>query len=97
MNKIGKVGKANIAANRKLKKMFGEKGITTCELAFPGCLWDYMLTFCHKEKREAYRGNLERLSAFEEVVLGCQHCHAILDDRSKTTKKQSDAIFRKLR
>jgi hypothetical protein len=97
MRRIGKVGKANLAANRKLKKMFEEKGITTCELAFPGCLWDYMLGFAHKDRREAYRGNLARLGAFEEVLLSCVHCHEILDNRSKTTKKQSDAIFRQRR
>ena len=97
MKKTGKIGKANIAANRKLKEIYAEKGITTCELRFPGCLGNQMLSFCHKERREAYRGNLERLGAFEETLLGDIHCHQILDDRSKTTEEEKNNIFKRLR
>jgi hypothetical protein len=97
MKRIGKIGKANISANKKLKEIYQQKGITRCEIGFQGCLGGYMLSFCHKDRRDAYRSNLERLGAFEETILGCQSCHSILDDRSKTTKKESDNIFKRLR
>jgi hypothetical protein len=97
MKQMGKIGKINLEANKTLKWIYNDYGITRCELGFPGCLGDYMLSFCHKERRDAYRGNFERLGAFDETLLGCQNCHSILDDRSKTTEKEKNAIFNKLR
>jgi hypothetical protein len=97
MKKIGKIGKANLEANHRLKKTYKEKGIESCEIRFPGCLGNYMLSFAHKESREAYRGNLELLGAFEETLLACQSCHNRLDDRSRTTKEESLKIFKQKR
>jgi hypothetical protein len=97
LNKIGKIGKRNIDAVRRLKWIFNDYGITRCELNFPGCTPDMFLAFCHKEKREWYRIVPKLLYSFKHVILGCQNCHDILDDRSKTTKEESDEIFNKLR
>jgi hypothetical protein len=93
MKKIGKIGRANMAANKKIDEYFVENGIQSCEIRLQGCTGAYWLTRCHKEKREAYRSNLERLGDPKEVLLGCCSCHERLDDRSKTTKEQADAIY----
>lgn len=97
MKQIGKIGMANIKANKRIDQYFQDNDITVCEIRFPGCQWNYLLTRCHKEKRENYRGDLEMLGDPSQVILACVHCHSILDDRSKTTKEQSDAIFKRQR
>lgn len=97
MNRIGKIGKANLEANKKIDEYFIENEIYSCEIRFNGCTGNYNLTRCHKEKRENYRHDLSLLSDPQEVILGCQHCHNILDDRSKTSKKESENIFKRQR
>jgi len=93
---VGKRVEWNKEANQRLTKLFSEKSIRTCEIRFTGCLVNYALNFCHKEKRRHYN-SVEELSDFGNVILGCQHCHTILDDRSKTTKEHSDDIFERQR
>jgi len=93
MNKIGKIGKRNIEANKKLKEIFIDNGITRCEL----CNSDYALTFAHKERREWYRSQPELLSDFKQVLLLCQKCHQKMDDRSETTEKLKNELFDVLR
>ena len=97
MNRIGKIGRANLKANKEIDKYFIENDINYCEINFPGCTGKYNLTRCHKERRENYRHDLTLLYNPKEVLLGCQSCHTILDDRSKTTKEQSDKIFKQKR
>ena len=97
MKKLGKIGQINVWANKRLKIIYESEGIMTCELGFRGCTKDYALSFCHKERREAYRSNLSLLGAFEETLLGCLNCHTILDDRSQTTEAEKNAIFKRLR
>jgi len=97
LKKIGKIGRRNIDANKLLKLIFNDYGINRCELNFKGCTPGIFLGFCHREKREYYRKFPELLHNFKHVILGCQNCHSILDDRSKTTKKESDSIFNEKR
>jgi hypothetical protein len=85
----------NRQAVARLKTLYQSKGIMSCELMFDGCN-NWALAFAHKEKRRHY-SDLETLSAFTETILACQHCHTILDDRSKTSKEKSDEIFKRLR
>lgn len=97
MRKIGKIGKRNLNALETLKWFYNDYGITSCELGLDGCMGNQFMGFAHKEKRENYRKNPEGLADFNETLLLCQNCHSILDDRSKTTKEQSDAVFKSLR
>ena len=93
LNKIGKIGRRNLNASKTLKYIFNDYGITRCEL----CGSDYALTFAHKERREWYRSAPSLLSDFKHAILLCQSCHSVLDDRSKTTEKEKNNIFGRLR
>lgn len=97
INKLGKIGEINKEAREIIADICWEKDLTSCELRFKGCQGQYNLAPAHKERREDYRGVPELLSAFEHWVVACQHCHEILDNRAKTTKEESDAIFDTLR
>ena len=93
LRKIGKIGNINLDARRKIATQCFELGIEYCELNFPGCVHNLGVAPCHKEKREWYRTRPELLHDRSHWRVGCVHCHEILDNRAKTTKKQSDAIF----
>lgn len=86
---IGKIGKRNINAVRKLKQMFMDKGITQCEL----CGSDNYLSFAHKHKRIWYREFPELLSDFNQVLLLCVPCH----ERMEYDKELTNKIFAGLR
>lgn len=95
LRKIGKIGDINLDARRKIATQCFELGIEYCELNFPGCMHNFGVAPAHKERREFYRAK-----AFQHLLydrshwrVACQWCHSILDDRSKTSKKQSDDIF----
>lgn len=79
MRKVGKIGRINIDANEKLKYIFEQKDIRSCELRHPGCTCQYALTFAHRHKRIWYRSRPEMLSDFNQVLLLCQHCHAYIE------------------
>lgn len=80
---IGKIGKINIDANRKLKELFADKGITRCEL----CGSDNYLSFAHRHKRIWYRGYPELLSDFNQVLLLCVPCHEKMEYNKDLTSK----------
>lgn len=82
---------SNREANRLLKIKYENLNIKSCELRFEGCE-NWALAFAHKEKRRHYR-SIDDLASIFETLLACQYCHTILDDRSKTSKEDSDRIF----
>ncbi len=89
INKIGKIGKLNIVANKKLKKLFLDKGKTRCEI----CGTENYLSFAHKHKRIYYRSHQELLSNFNQVLLLCIRCHMELE----VSREQTEKIFTRLR
>lgn len=90
---IGKIGKRNINANRILKKLYAEAGITSCELKFDGCCGNSFLSFAHKEKRERYRSCPEKLADINETLLACIPCH----ERIEKDRELTIEVFNKLR
>lgn len=68
----GKKTKAWDAARAKLKTAFKRAGITTCELAHPGCWRDNALGFAHSRKRRNIPPGSPLLF---EVALACNACH----------------------
>jgi hypothetical protein len=94
MNQIGKIGRINREARRSIAEQSEELGIEWCEIQFHGvCQGNFGLAPAHKEKREWYRGHHELLSDRRHWLAACQPCHIVLDDRSKTTKEESDLFF----
>lgn len=91
-----KPGKKTKAWNRDryhLKKIYEEKGITTCELQIPGC-WNYnALGFAHKHKRSWYNTQPKLLGTFNETLLACNPCHGKIE----YNKELTDYYFKKLR
>lgn len=88
--KLGKIGKINQASNAKLKKMFTNIGITSCE----NCGSTYNLGFAHRHKRVWYRGKPELLSSFNQVILLCNFpCH----DGIEYDRDATEAMFMRLR
>lgn len=85
LNKVGKIGKRNIDANKILKYIYNDYGITRCEL----CGTDNMLSFAHKEKREWYRkeDRIPLLSSFQHTLLLCIPCHETIEYDKELTKK----------
>ena len=76
-------------ANKKLKGIYQEKGITRCEI----CGGTFGLSWHHKNKRWFYRDKPHLLSSFFHTLLLDQKCHSILEyDREK-----HDYYFNKLR
>jgi hypothetical protein len=77
----------------KLKRIYQEKGITSCELRLPGCLNNWALGFAHRHKRRWYLGKENLLSDFNQTVLACVKCH----DTIEYNKELTDKVFTNLR
>ncbi|MFA5993341.1 MAG: hypothetical protein WC823_00105 [Parcubacteria group bacterium] len=92
IRKIGKIGKANLEANKLLKILYENSDIRSCEIAGEGCE-NWILNYCHRHDREWYKGDVELLSSFNQTIIGCQKCHGKMD----TNKKEREEIFLKLR
>lgn len=82
--------------NRKARKMIAdiaeEKGLYRCEL----CGSTFGVAPAHKERRIYYK-TAEALADYKQWICLCVICHTKLDDRSQTTKAESDATFDTLR
>ncbi len=91
LRKVGRVGKANLEANKILALRFA--GVTQCELRLPGCFHTWLLQRVHRHKRAWYKGDVAKLSNYQQVVIGCQHCH----DRIEHDAELTEAVFNELR
>lgn len=70
----------------KLKEEFYAKGIVTCELRWKGCWVNSALGFAHSKRRRFIKTDEE----LREVLLICQNCHMLLDD--KHTHEETEKI-----
>jgi hypothetical protein len=93
MLKIGKIGRANQIARRKIAQIAEEKGLDRCEK----CGSTFGVAPAHKFPRVYYKGNVELLSDFKQWIALCINCHTVLDDRSKTTEESKNKLFDILR
>lgn len=92
MNQLGKIGKINQKANKKILVMFEEHNINRCEIQLPGCQ-NYILQRVHRHKRHWYRSCPELLWDYKQVVCGCHYCHEIIERDPELTEK----IFLRIR
>lgn len=93
IRKIGKIGKANILANKKIKEILQGSEIGNCELQLEGCMQTWPLQVAHRHKRAWYKGDGEKLSRYSQWVIACQVCH----DRIEHDKDLTEQMFEKLR
>jgi len=91
-NKIGKIGRINIEANKKLKEMF-EGHVRGCEVRLRECLLYYLPQFAHRHPRHWYRSKPELLHSRDQVIIACQSCHEKLDQ----DKQLLEGTFKRLR
>ena len=91
LKRIGKVGRANLEANKRLNEMF--KNQTTCEMRLDGCLGTWPLQKAHRHKRSWYKGDVEKLSDYKQVVIACQHCHELTEHN----RELNNEVFIRLR
>lgn len=91
INRIGKTGKANIEANKRLREHFN--GVTACEMRLVGCMVSWPLQFAHRHKRIWYKGDVDKLSDPKQVVIACQHCHELTEHN----RPLNDSVFLALR
>ena len=80
-------------AQSKLKKIYLDKEITTCELRLPGCVNNMFLGFAHRHKRRWYKHNPSLLDDFNQTVLACQPCH----EQIEYNKQLTEDMFLRLR
>jgi hypothetical protein len=90
---MGKQTEINKKANKKLKKLFGETHIRSCELQLEGCTGSWGLQFAHRHKRAWYYPQPDKLVEFNQVVLSCPVCHRKIEYDKELTKR----MFKKLR
>jgi len=89
---MNKVKEWTIARN-KLKEIYFDKGITTCELRLKGCWINNALSFHHRRKRIEYYSCPEKLGEFNETILCCINCHQKVENDRELTRK----VFKQLR
>lgn len=101
MNKVGRVGRANMAANKKIAVIAKKEGLDYCEIGRLGlkemkdieCLGAFTLASAHKHKRAHYKGDADLLSDKKEWVKACVNCH----DAIEHNKALTEFVFKKLR
>lgn len=71
---------------KKLKKVYEDKGITSCELRMGGCTGNYNLSFAHRHKRSYYWDKPGLLGEFNQTVLACINCHDKIEFKPQLTK-----------
>lgn len=101
MNRVGKVGRANLAANKKIRVIAEKDGLDYCEigrlnmpeLKGTECLGSFTLASAHRHKRAWYKGDAELLADKDQWVKACVNCHNGIEFDADLT----DEVFNRLR
>jgi len=88
LKQIGKRGKINIWANRKLDKLYAGKDIRRCELGFEGCTGGMYCHIAHRHKRWWYYRRVELLIKLNQTIVACDSCHSKIESDPERTKKE---------
>jgi len=92
LNRIGKQAKIKLQANKKLKEIYREKGITQCEARLSGCMQYFGLSWYHRHKRVFYYDKPDLLSSFNQTILVCANCHPKLEQDRKLTETKFEQL-----
>ena len=82
---VGKIGKANLEANKILKEKLAH--ITYCEIRGKFCMGGMFLTNAHRHKRSWYKGDVDLLSDLKQVVRVCVKCHETIEHDKELTEE----------
>ena len=93
MKRIGKIGKANILANKKIKEQLQYDQINYCEMRLDGCMVSSFLQIAHRHKRAWYKGEPDLLADKNQWVLACHNCH----EKTEWNRELNDEVFNRLR
>lgn len=93
IKKIGKVGKANIEARKRIAEIAEEKNLNYCELGFTGCTHTLFLAPAHRHKRAWYKGDVDLLADYNQWICACTNCHNVIEHNRDLT----EGVFEKLR
>lgn len=91
LRKVGRIGRANIDANKRLKEVLA--GIHSCEMNLNGCTGTWPLQRAHRHKRSWYKGDVAKLSDYKQVVIACEWCH----EMTENNRPLNDKVFLRLR
>lgn len=97
IKKIGKQGRKNLAANRKIAELWELHSINYCEARLEGCLGNWPLQNAHRHRRNYYYDKPELLSDFNQVIRACQNCHQLMDRRTSEAEQLTEELFNRLR
>lgn len=92
MRKIGKIGRANIEANKRIKEHVELCSINYCEMRLPGCMVTWPLQIAHRHKRAWYKGDVDKLSDRNEWLIACDACHRA----TEWNRELNDEVFNRL-
>lgn len=101
INKVGRVGKANIASRKEIAKKAEKRGLDRCEVGpvlkkygiESGCTKTWPLAPAHKHKRAFYKGDPEALADENQWVAACTNCHDTIEHDAALT----EVVFEELR
>lgn len=93
MRKVGKVGRANSAARKKIASIAEKMEMKKCEIGLEGCLGAWPLAPAHRHKRAWYQGDAKLLADPRQWVCACQDCH----DKIEFDGTLTEEIFLRLR
>ena len=94
LRKVGRIGEANIEARKRIAEIARRNNLIACELVLDdGCLGYSYLAPAHRHKRSWYKGDVEKLSDYNEWVAACQSCHNTIENDPILTEE----VFKKLR
>ena len=93
LNPVGKIGKANREARKRIAIISQESNLNHCEIQLPGCMKYFGLAPAHRHKRDWYGGDVDKLSDPNEWVASCQWCH----DQIEKSREKTEEVFNKLR
>lgn len=95
MNKIGRVGRANIAANKRIADITKKEDLHRCEICalhlpeLQGveCTESFTLANAHRHKRAYYKGDPEALSDRRQWVKACVGAHDAIEHDAELTAR----------
>ena len=95
MRKIGKIGRRNIEANKKIWLMYFTFDIQSCEVKGAKCMGTWNNQTAHRHTRQWYRApdRQELLYAYKQCLRICPQCHADIEGKKEVTEQ----LFMKLR